>query len=78
MCGIPDTDNAEIQSPSLARDSSNQKQESPKDSNGGLFSKIGATLKLLFLKVFFFLAFSLDRINIGCPLIRPLIPSQMQ
>ena len=48
MCGIPDNDNAEIQSSLLARDSSNQKQESPKDSNGGLFSKIGATLKLLF------------------------------
>jgi hypothetical protein len=38
-CGIPDTDNAEIQSSSLARDSSIQKLNNPgRDLKGEVFA----------------------------------------
>ena len=68
-CGIPDTDNAEIQSPSLARDSSIPKQPNPwSDLMGEVFSVTSAHLESIVFKGFyFFLTFSLDRNNIGCP-----------
>jgi len=44
-CGIPDNDNAEIQSSLLARDSSKPKSRDPRsNSKGGVFSAISAHL----------------------------------
>jgi len=63
----PDTDNAEIQSSSLARDSSKLKRNPWTDSEGEVFLKRGPVFNLLFLKILFFLTFSLDKNNIGCP-----------
>jgi len=44
-CDTPDNDNAEIQSSSLARDSSKPKSRDPRsNSKGGVFSAISAHL----------------------------------
>jgi hypothetical protein len=37
------------------------------DSEGGVFTKRGPGFNSLFLKILFFLTFSLDKNNIGCP-----------
>ena len=53
-CGIPDNDNAEIQSSSLARDSSKPKRNPRTDSEGGVFPKKRTCFQLIVFKDFIF------------------------
>ena len=59
-CGIPDTDNAEIQSSSLARDSSKQKFTNPRrDLKGGGVPRISSQFEsIVFKRVIFSYFFS--------------------
>jgi hypothetical protein len=46
------------------------------DSKGEVFSGVGAISKLLFTKILFFLTFSLDKKNIGCPYLSSYPPME--